>query len=313
MSEKPFISIIIPTRHRETILWQTVEKGLRAIEGKNAEMIVVNDGDTELNAREIAEGSIRFYNNPLKGVTSARNLGASVAKGDTLLFIDDDMWINTQGVDWIIEFMGSESNRKSVYNLNWQYPDSLNTELAKTKIGKFLINANYHQMWGRMKEKGVQPSAGLYKCNSIASCSLLLDKDLFERIGKYKEELVFQGEDIELSDRLNSLHIPIYAVFDVMFFHNHQDRMEINGFLKRVSNGYQSEFEAMAKGHLPKKEAQYSGSKKVIYEVLRATEFFWMLLYKALPNIAIFDKLNIRLVGMLTGLQKFKQWKYNRL
>ena len=42
------ISVIIATRNREQILWETVEKACRAIENKNAEVIVINDGDFPL-------------------------------------------------------------------------------------------------------------------------------------------------------------------------------------------------------------------------------------------------------------------------
>ena len=46
--EKIEISIIIATRNRETILWETVRKALNTIENKNAELIIINDGDRSL-------------------------------------------------------------------------------------------------------------------------------------------------------------------------------------------------------------------------------------------------------------------------
>lgn len=306
------VSIIIATRNRETILWQTVHKAVEAAIGRNVEIIIVNDGDEKLAVPKELKSEVKQYDNPGKGVTAARNFGASKANGDILFFIDDDMWINAGGLDWIFRFMQTDKARESVYNLNWQYPDGLNEKLTRSKVGKFLINANYHRMWGRMKEKGDQPVSGLHKCHSIASCSLLMDKNLFKNIGGYNEEFVFQGEDIELSNRLNSLHIPIYAVFDVNFSHNHQDRLEIDGFLQRVTQGYKSEFEARAKGLLPNVDEHFKGGRKTISELLTLTEPFWMLCYKLLPNTRLFDKPNIRIVGMLSGLQRFKQWKRSR-
>lgn len=312
MSESNFISVIIPTRHREAILFKTLENGLQAIEGKNAELIVVNDGDTDIDIPARFKGNISLYNNPSKGVSSARNFGASVARGNILFIIDDDMWINKEAIDWIFHFISSEKNSgKAVYNLNWQYPSSLNAELQKSKIGKFLISANYHCMWGRMKQSGNQPQSGLYQCNAIASCSLLMEKNLFNAIGKYNEKFIFQGEDIELSNRLNVLQVPIYAVFDVLLFHNHQDRLEINGFLQRIKKGYQSEFEAKAKGLLPANDNEFNGNKRKLYELVRMTEPFWMFVYKALPNVNMLNKINRRLIGLLAGLEKFKQWKFN--
>ncbi len=306
------ISIIIATRNREPILWQTVEKAIAAIEGKNAEIIVVNDGEKALVPAPAMANKITCLKNPSRGVSAARNFGAANATGSILFFIDDDMWINAAAVEWIAQFMLQEKNTKAVYNLNWQYPDKLNTALRNTKIGRFLLVAAYHRMWGRMKQNGAEPQQGLYRYDSIASCSLLLHKSLFNVIGGYRQEFIFQGEDIELSNRIRSLDIPIYAVFDVLLHHNHQDRMEIHGFLQRVEHGYQSEFKARAAGYLPRMDDEFTGSKKTAFEIIRVTEPLWIFTYKILPNLSLFDKINTRMVGLLSGLQKFKQWQKHR-
>ncbi len=222
------------------------------------------------------------------------------------------MWINASAVEWIEEFMNKEENIHAVYNLNWQYPNELNAALKSTKIGRFLLSAAYHRTWGRMKQKGAEPAKGLYQYNSIASCSLLMHRSLFDRIGGYQQEFIFQGEDIELSNRIQSMDIPIYAVFDVLLYHNHQDRMEIKGFLKRVESGYQSEFKARAAGYLPLIDEDFSVGKKVAFELVSATEPLWIAAYNLLPNHSLFNKINTRLVGLLSGLQKFKQWKAHK-
>ncbi len=307
------VSIIIATRNREAILWQTVRKAEEAAIGKNVEIIIVNDGDHSLEIPDKIENKVMLFENPGKGVTAARNFGAFKATGDILFFIDDDMWINAEGLNWIFGFMQGEESRKSVYNLNWQYPEVLYAKLRESKVGRFILNASYDCMWGRMKESGEQPTHGLYRCKSIASCSLVIDKNLFNRVGRYKEEFIFQGEDLELSRRLNSLAVPIYAVFEVLLYHNHQDRLQIDGYLQRLKQGYQSEFAARTAGWLPKEDDQYNGFKKYAFESFRITEPFWIFLHKILPNIPALSRLNMRLVGMLAGLQKFKQWKVNSL
>ncbi len=311
MSEA-FISIIVATRNREAILWETVDKAIAAIDGKNAEIIVVNDGEQALVPIPAIANKIACLKNPSRGVSAARNFGAANATGSILFFIDDDMWINAAAVEWILQFMKQESNTKAVYNLNWQYPDKLNNALSNTKIGRFLLASAYHRMWGRMKQKGDEPQHGLYACESIASCSLLLHKSLFNVIGGYRQEFIFQGEDIELSNRIRSMSIPIYAVFDVLLYHNHQDRMEIAGFLKRVEQGYQSEFKARAAGYLPRIDEEFTGIKKAAFNIISLTEPVWIFTYKLLPNHYLFEKINTRMVGLLSGLQKFKQWKQHK-
>lgn len=306
------ISIIIATRDREAILWETIDKAVEAVQGKNAEIIVVNDGEEDLVPALAITDKIVWLKNPSRGVSAARNFGTANANGSILFFIDDDMWINAAAIEWVAQFMQQEKNTKAVYNLNWEYPSKLNTALRNTKIGRFLLDAEYHRMWGRMKQTGAEPQQGLYKYDSIASGSLLLHKSLFNVIGRYRQELIFQGEDIELSNRIRSLNIPIYAVFDVLLHHNQQDRMEIHGFLKRVEQGYQSEFKAKAAGYLPRIDQEFTGTKKAAFEIISITEPLWIFTYHILPNHSLFNKVNTRMVGLLSGLQKFKQWKLHK-
>lgn len=118
------ISIIIATRNRETILWQTVEKAVTAIAGLPAEIIVVNDGDQPLQMPLAFHDKITCFNNPVRGVSSARNYGVTKSSGNVLFFVDDDMWLNKESIQWIIRKMQDDNNKTTVYNLNWEYPAS---------------------------------------------------------------------------------------------------------------------------------------------------------------------------------------------
>ena len=238
------ISVIIATRNRESILYTTLETAIAAIRYKPVEIIVVNDGEQDLVVPERFNSMIRVFNNPRRGVSSARNFGASTAKGSVLFFIDDDMWIVPEAIDWIDKQFRMEQNRGAVYNLNWEYPSTLYKKLNNSKIGRFLLDAEYNTMWGRMHEKGIKPQKGLYKFHSIASCSLVMHNTIFQKVGGYNEQLIFQGEDIDLSNRLRLMSIPVFVVFDVTLFHNHQDRLDLKQDLGRLSSGYKSEFEA---------------------------------------------------------------------
>ena len=93
------LSIIIPTKDRTEILKLTLQKAIEAIEGFEIEIIVVNDGNEII--QKIENPKIQYHNNPKKGVTTARNYGASLAQSDLLLFLDDDMWITKETINGI--------------------------------------------------------------------------------------------------------------------------------------------------------------------------------------------------------------------
>jgi len=96
----PLISVIIPCYNSA----QTLEKTVQSVQlqsYKNWEVIIINDGSTD-NSPQLADQlaelqGIQVIHSPNQGVSAARNLGASLAKGHYLAFLDaDDIWYNTK-------------------------------------------------------------------------------------------------------------------------------------------------------------------------------------------------------------------------
>ena len=302
------ISIVIATKNRPLILSISVWKALSASKGLPVEIIIVNDGDPLLIDFN-DNMNIRVFHNPSNGVTSARNYGVEQSRGKTLFIIDDDMWINQLGLIWILENFKKEENQKVVFNLNWEYPIELQKNLLNSKIGMYILASNYNTMWGRMHIAGAQPSSGLYKFSHIASCSLVMSRDIFNRIGGYNEDLIFQGEDIELSNRINNCQIPIYCVFDVTLFHNHSDRLDLNGYLDRESRGFQSQFAAEISGTIAKSTNNYQGIRQFLFRFAEFNEKLLIFIIDLTPSNKIFIKPTNTLIGILSSLQRYKQWR----
>ena len=125
------LSIIIPTKDRAEILQQTLQKAINATEGFNVEIIVINDGNEF--TQKIENQKIQYHNNPKKGVSAARNFGASLAISDLLLFLDDDMWITKETIVNIEKIKQELNLKENVCCLNWEYPEQLNQKLATKK------------------------------------------------------------------------------------------------------------------------------------------------------------------------------------
>jgi glycosyltransferase involved in cell wall biosynthesis len=92
---KPFVSVIIPTYNSAQFICDAVDSVL-AQTYKNVEIIVVDDGSTDRTAN-----FLKNYPNHLiyryqanQGVSSARNLGVRMARGQRVAFLDsDDLWL----------------------------------------------------------------------------------------------------------------------------------------------------------------------------------------------------------------------------
>lgn len=95
------VSIIIPTRNRAAVLGQCVESlAQQAGQGPGFEIIVVDDGSTDETETILGRLApkipvpLRFFRQPTPcGANAARNLGVSEARGEIVVFIDDDALI----------------------------------------------------------------------------------------------------------------------------------------------------------------------------------------------------------------------------
>lgn len=94
-------SIIIPAYNVEDYLLDCVDSVIKQ-SFRDYEIILVNDGSTDSTleiCQELSKKnkSINLITKKNGGLSSARNAGIEIAKGDYLLFLDgDDFWGNYQ-------------------------------------------------------------------------------------------------------------------------------------------------------------------------------------------------------------------------
>jgi glycosyltransferase involved in cell wall biosynthesis len=297
------ISVILPTYNRFEIVHETIQKTLNINTDIEFEIIVVNDGETL--PFTIEHPKLHIYKNPKRGAASARNFGAEKAKYAILFFIDDDMWITEESLVAIQKMEAEDFFKSNTAVLNWQYPDSLVDEMQKNKIGRYLLKANYHTLEGRLK-KNIDHTQPLIKINSMGSGSFAIAKDVFTKIGCYNENFIFQGEDIDLSNRLNSTNTGIYLYTQVTCYHNQKDRLDIKEFIDRDYRGYLSQFKRIDKTQA----AMPSNSiKQVIFSALIPFVSIFLFLFNNIPNKNAFDVITFRIIGILSSISYFKAKK----
>ena len=96
INKKNKFSVIIPTYNREHLLTDALQSAYNALP-VSGEIIIVNDGPkfSDKMVSKIAELGASIATTPgSTGAGAARNLGAEVAQGSWLLFLDDDDFIS---------------------------------------------------------------------------------------------------------------------------------------------------------------------------------------------------------------------------
>lgn len=93
MSEKPLVSIIIPTYNRANIVSNAIKSALNQ-SYPNKQIIVVDDGSTD-NTAELVKNfkDVLYFYKPNGGQASARNAGLKHSTGTYIASLDsDDIW-----------------------------------------------------------------------------------------------------------------------------------------------------------------------------------------------------------------------------
>jgi GT2 family glycosyltransferase/peptidoglycan/xylan/chitin deacetylase (PgdA/CDA1 family) len=198
-------SVVIPTRLRAQILRETLDSLALQTES-SFEVIVVCDGE-DPDTRRLAEGytaafPVHWISLPdNRGKALARNIGATAARNELLIFLDDD---TSPVPDWIFHHRRSHESVAGKIAIvgrvieNYQRPPRSRTEqLLRSHRLQFL--KSYEKTISR---NNLPSNAHLAYINKFfgVNCSILR-KDFLD-IGGFDPDLTYIEEDTELGARL---------------------------------------------------------------------------------------------------------------
>lgn len=177
-----FISVVIPTYNRNDMLSNCLERlapERQTIDASRYEVIVSDDSKTNI-AAQLADSFpwAKILPGPKKGPAANRNNGASHAKGDWLVFIDDDC-LPDPG---ILEAYYNEMQRGEYKALEGL------TDVDRPRE--------------RFNEEAPYNVTGGY----FWSCNIAVEKQLFHTIGGFDEGFPYPAmEDIDFFNRLKQV------------------------------------------------------------------------------------------------------------
>ncbi len=294
------LSIIIPTKDRALVLKDTLEKvSMILLAHPNIEAIVVNDSSTS-EIDFVPQENLTVIRNPKSGVASARNFGASLAKSDGLLFLDDDILVEEIHIKRAMDFLKESPN--ACLNLDWIYPEELLDILKKIKFGRFMINNGLVSLKGWASGLEWYPDQ-FFERTSMASQFLVMHKSVFDAVGKYNESFPHAGfEDYDFQERLKKKNIKLYLDTRYATYHNEKDRHVPLNWLKRKEREGETRAVAVKIFHYSEKDPGYSSTKMLAYSLLipfRKLIYFYTLL---IPNLKFTDFIYNRLMHWLSGI-----------
>ncbi len=108
------VSVIIATRNRE----EELARCLKSVSEQTVlpmEIVIVDDGASDpegIRAMIPSEIGFQYHRKSPPGLSASRNLGAQVALGDLLLFLDDDVVLERDYIEAILKVFADDKGRR---------------------------------------------------------------------------------------------------------------------------------------------------------------------------------------------------------
>jgi glycosyltransferase involved in cell wall biosynthesis len=203
------VSIIIPTFNGASRIGNCVDALLKQTVGRDAEILVVNDGSTDNTADVVARYSgVRCITQLNSGPAAARNRGTLEARGTIILFTDDDC---VPMSDWLTA-MTEPFRDPDVIGVKGIY-----CTRQKSLVARF-VQIEYEDKYRLM--------AGCPSIDFIDTYSAGFRRDRFLEMNGYDTSFPLAcAEDVELSYRMYARGWTMKFVPTAIVCHSHPDTL----------------------------------------------------------------------------------------
>ena len=217
---EPLISVIVPTFNRAEILQRCLAH-LRAqtLPADRFEVIVVDDGSSDDTPAVLAAAGVMHERQANLGPAAARNRGLAKARGEWVLFLNDDAMLEPRALEIHLEEHAKRGPKDAVLGQFRMDPAFTPTDKP---VGYCMDASDLIFDFARMRANQPYLHEHFYICNISLARRFVLEHSGFD------EGFVRMGaEDIELGVRLQLAGCKIWYRPDCVALHAH--RLDVNG------------------------------------------------------------------------------------
>lgn len=201
----PKVSVIIPVYNVEQYLQKCLDSVVNQT-FQDIEIIIVNDGSPDNSQKIIDEYKkkypemIRSYIKKNGGLGSARNFGLKKAKGEYILFVDSDDYIEKNMLELLNNIIKSKNPDIIIFN----------DYIVNEKTGEKKLHSQSMPIIG----KRVTKKSFLFKmpaaCTKIYKTSLIKENKIFFAEGKWYEDIAFFQKTLLCAKHIELYNEPLY-------------------------------------------------------------------------------------------------------
>jgi len=264
MTNKPIASVIIPTYNGAAKIATLLEALFNQTES-NTEIIVVVDGSKDdtmevLKRFEKLFGNLKVAVQENGGRARARNRGVEEARGDILIFYDDDM---QPAPDSVAHHVAFHRQYRSSILIGQQKQAVLNPASDFQQYRAYISN-HWMKPYGATLKKLDRQTLFM----TTANCSM--PKQIFSQLNGFDEALS-DAEDREFAIRAFDQTIPLYV--DMQNVALHRENMTCRAYIMRLRQYARANdtVDRMHPGFARKTDRTLSGKRKIVYGLLASS------------------------------------------
>lgn len=228
------VSFIIPHKGREQMLLETLDSiAAQDYPKEHIEVVVVSqnkDASASLHERQQSMQLTLVFNDTEKTISHSRNIGASVATGDYLAFLDADIALSPNWVSTMLTLLTTQPGTVLASAMQVNSVDAPPLERIRTALSNAELDTYVAFLPGR---------------------NLFLHRDTFQAVNGFPEHLM-TCEDYYFTDKVNGLG-KLYYTSTAQYVHLGEDKAYIPMFKKEIWRG-QSNLASLSGRRIPLRE-----------------------------------------------------------
>lgn len=219
----PIVSIIIPSKDNYEIILRCVESIVNITQYKNYEIIIIDNGSASKIKDKYEDMSNKYnckycYQKMDFNFSRMCNLGETYAKGELLLFLNDD--IEVIDPEWLGRMVGQASlMHTGAVGAKLLYPDSAtiqHTGVINIATGPVHYLSGYDDKNIYYFGRNVLD----YNCCAVTAACLMVSRDKFHEVNGFNEKLAVAYNDVDFCFKLIEAGYYNIARTDVILYHH---------------------------------------------------------------------------------------------
>lgn len=264
-------SFVIPHKGRLEMLKSTIQSIQKLnYDQSQIEIIVVSQNDhlspLDLISKNEHEQLEVILTDPTGTISTSRNIGAKLAQGNYLAFLDADIELSTNWLSVMIDELKSDNKRKIISAIQANSRDNSEIEKIRTVMNNFNSNSNVE---------------------SLAGANLFISKKDYMKVGGFPEHLA-TCEDIFFTSEVAKIGT-LFCTSKATHIHLGEDKKWSQLFTKEIWRG-QSNLKSLKGRDIPIRE----------YPSLLVP--LWFFFFSMLSIVSIIGATTINLPISLLGL-----------